>query len=93
MRLRQSVNAYLAMKAALTTARHHNRKPAIQFVAVPGLGTGVGALRHETAALQMWKAFSEVVLQTTSYPADFGEAQKNHRELNPDEINLWDRKP
>jgi len=90
MRLRQSVNAYLAMKAILAVAAAHNRDPAIETIAIPGLGTGVGGLPIETAAMQMWTAYSEVVLQVRSYPADFGEAQMRHVTLNPEEINLWD---
>ncbi len=90
MRLRQTVNAYLAMKAIVTVTRHHAEHPAIETVAIPGLGTGCGALHPETAALQMWMAYDEVVHGIPSYPRSFGEAQKCHYHLNPKEINLWD---
>jgi len=90
MRLRQSVNAYLAMKAILLTALRHDQVPGIASVAIPGLGTGVGALPYDTAAMQMWLAYSEVVQGGVSYPRDFGEAQKRHVALNPDQIRLWD---
>jgi len=90
MRLRQTVNAYLAMKAILSSALAHTAQPAIKKVAVPGLGTGCGALSSETAALQMWRAYEEVVLKKVIYPEDFGEAQKRHIYMNIDEINLWD---
>lgn len=89
MRLRQSVNAYLAMKAILLAARTHRLSPPISAVAIPGLGTGCGAMPPETAATQMWHAYREIVLGDGRYPADFGEAQRGHRDLNP-EINLWD---
>jgi O-acetyl-ADP-ribose deacetylase (regulator of RNase III) len=90
MVLRQSVNAYLAMKAILANALAHAELPGIERVAIPGLGTGVGSLRPEVAALQMWRAYEEVVLYRTPYPTDFDEAQHRHYELNPDEIRIWD---
>jgi O-acetyl-ADP-ribose deacetylase (regulator of RNase III) len=90
MRLRQSVNAYLAMKAVLTTAIGHGGSPPIETVAIPGLGTGCGALPPEVAATQMWTAYREVILGEWRYPADFGEAQKAHLQLNPEEIMIWD---
>ena len=87
MRLRQTVNAYLAMKAILTSALAH---PEINIITIPGLGTGCGHLSPETAALQMWTAYSEVVFGNTTYPADYGEAQRRHVNLNRDVINLWE---
>lgn len=90
MRLRQSVNAYLAMKAIIISVLSHLREPRIKTVALPGLGTGCGALTAPTAALQMWRAFQEVALGNHTFPADFGEAQRQHFILNRDEINFWD---
>lgn len=89
MRLRQSVNAYLAMKAILLAAVAHSASPVIHTVAIPGLGTGCGGLDAQTAAVQMWTAFREVVLDEGSYPPDFDAAQKSHLSLN-DEIMIWD---
>lgn len=89
MRLRQSVNAYLAMKAVVAAASGHAGSPPIRSLAVPGLGTGVGGLSAATAARQMWAAFRELVLNERDYPADFGEAQKAHLGLN-DAIMIWD---
>lgn len=90
MRLRQSVNAYLAMKAVLTTILSHQAAPPIESVAIPGLGTGCGGLAPKVAARQMWAAYREVVLGQWQTPADFGDAQKAHVDLNPEEIVLWD---
>jgi O-acetyl-ADP-ribose deacetylase (regulator of RNase III) len=90
MQLRQSVNAYLAMKAVLTSAMRHSGVPPIRSVAIPGLGTGCGALAPKTAATQMWTAYREVVLGEWQYPVDFGEAQGAHVQLNPEEIMIWD---
>ncbi len=89
MRLRQSVNPYLAMKAILTALMGHSGEPPIRTVAIPGLGTGVGRLSPGIAARQMWAGYAEVVLGTKPAPVDFAEAQSHHRNLN-EEINLWD---
>jgi O-acetyl-ADP-ribose deacetylase (regulator of RNase III) len=90
MRLRQTVNAYLAMKAILAVSLSHDGAPPITSVAIPGLGSGMGALPAEVTAAQMWSAFAEIVLGQVTYPADFEQAQKRHLRLNPDQINFWD---
>ncbi|WP_254510460.1 macro domain-containing protein [Anatilimnocola floriformis] len=90
MKLRQSINPYLAMKAILSTVIHHQLSPAINSVAIPGLGTGVGGMSAATAAWQMWQAYREVILWQTPYPTDFDEAQRRHLNLNRDEIKIWD---
>ena len=53
MRVRTSINAYLAMKALLLAARAHQAEIPIETGAVPGLGTGIGQLAPELAAAQM----------------------------------------
>ena len=90
MRLRQTVNAYIAMKAILSVVTSHTDQPKINTVAIPGLGTGCGALPPDIAALQMWTAYKEVVLGEIAFPEIFSEAQKRHYLLNPNEINIWD---
>jgi len=90
MKLRQSVNAYLAMKAVLLAARGHVLEPKIQTLAVPGFGTGVGGFNTETAARQMWQGFHDVEPGDSVYPGEFSDAQKDHVMLNPDEIKIWD---
>jgi O-acetyl-ADP-ribose deacetylase (regulator of RNase III) len=82
MRVRTSINAYLAMKAILTSARNHVLMPPIRIVAIPGLGTGVGQMSPEICAEQMWQAFREVVLGEGHPPENFAEAQKRHVQLN-----------
>jgi O-acetyl-ADP-ribose deacetylase (regulator of RNase III) len=58
-----SLNAYLAMRAALIAVLRHNASAsrAIRSVAVPGLGTGVGGLYPDEAAEQMRVAYASVV--------------------------------
>ncbi len=76
-----SVNAYLAMKAILVTARSH---PDIQSVAIPGLCTGVGKMPPKIAARQMYMAYLEVELGNRPSFEDFDEARKYQWKLNED---------
>jgi len=89
MQLRESINAYLAMKAVLCAALRHRADPPIQTVAIPGLGTGVGELDPSVAGRQMFLAYREVVRGEVEYPSGCGHAQQFHLNLNPDEIRLW----
>ncbi len=82
MRVRTSINAYLAMKAILVAARAHQTEIPIETVAVPGLGTGIGQLAPELAAAQMCQAYREVVLGEAKYPGSFAEAQRTHINLD-----------
>jgi O-acetyl-ADP-ribose deacetylase (regulator of RNase III) len=82
MRVRTSINAYLAMKAILIAARNHATQPPLQTVAIPGLGTGIGEMSPEICAGQMWQAFREVVMGEDQPPGNFAEAQKRHVQLN-----------
>jgi O-acetyl-ADP-ribose deacetylase (regulator of RNase III) len=84
MRVRQSVNAYLAMKAVLVAARAHAERPVIETIAVPGLATGTGGIPAPTAARQMRAAYDEVAGTADTFPDDFPQAQRTHRSLNPD---------
>ncbi|MBN2560998.1 MAG: macro domain-containing protein [Phycisphaerae bacterium] len=83
MHVKATINAYLAMRAILLAALHHSVEPAIDTVAVPGLGTGVGDLRHDIAARQMWTAYQEVILGLARFPQDLGQAVDAHLKLNP----------
>ena len=83
MRLKQTINAYLAMKAVLVAVLAHAQLPRIQTVAIPGLGTGCGELPAHIAAHQMWIAYEEVVLGRATYPNSVGDAQSRHFNLNP----------
>lgn len=82
MHIKTSINAYLAMKAILTTVLRHREKPEMNSVAIPGLGTGVGALAHESCAVQMYTAYKEIILGEFEFPKDFGAAQKAQLKLN-----------
>jgi O-acetyl-ADP-ribose deacetylase (regulator of RNase III) len=58
-----TINAYLAMRAALVAILHHNGTAArrIGSVGVPGLGTGVGGMDPDDAALQMRACYDAII--------------------------------
>ncbi len=64
-RVAGTLNAYLAMRAALVSALCHNKEKSakIQSVAIPGLCTGVGGMPVAEAALQMRAAYGMIVLE------------------------------
>ena len=87
MQVRGTVNAYLAMKAILTSAMAHACSPPIETVAIPGLGTGCGWMPAETAARQMWTAYRDIVLWEQAYPHTFDEAHWSKIDrLLPDQV-------
>jgi O-acetyl-ADP-ribose deacetylase (regulator of RNase III) len=61
----RTINAYLAMRAALVAVLRHNRlaERSIRTLAVPGLCTGVGGMSGNEAAEQMRMAYDSVVGQ------------------------------
>jgi O-acetyl-ADP-ribose deacetylase (regulator of RNase III) len=58
----RTINAYLAMRAALVAVLRHNAagRWAIRSLAVPGLCTGVGGMSYREAAAQMKAAYDNV---------------------------------
>lgn len=59
----QTLNAYLAFRAALLAIGRHNQSTGTQridSVVVPGLGTGIGAMDARRCAAQMRVAFDHV---------------------------------
>ncbi len=96
MRLRESVNPYLAARAVLLLIRHgvfpdgpfagEAVANVVKTVAFPGLGTGVGGIAPNTCAHQMQTAIDEVVLGGGSYPASWADAQARHQLLYTDRV-------
>ncbi len=94
MILANSVNPYLAARAALLLVRHGifpdgelQGTPvagAIASIAFPGLGTGVGRVGPNTCARQMRAAIEEVLLEKAPFPASWKEAQDRHQKLYTD---------
>src|SRR5262245_15573242 len=62
-RIAGTINAYLAMRAAFVATLRHNAGSAkrIESLGVPGLGTGVGGMDPDDAALQMRAAHDSVI--------------------------------
>jgi O-acetyl-ADP-ribose deacetylase (regulator of RNase III) len=80
-----SINAYLAMKAILIAAKKHEN---IEYVAIPGLCTGVGRMQPEICARQMLYAYREIELGEKLNFDNFGDAQKYHWNINPQGL-IW----
>jgi O-acetyl-ADP-ribose deacetylase (regulator of RNase III) len=61
--LDDTINAYLAMRAALVAVLRHNQGAGrpVRSLAVPGLCTGVGAMHPADAASQMRAAYDSVL--------------------------------
>jgi len=91
MILSDSVNPYLAARAALLLIKHGrfadgSRKGeavsrVVNHVAIPGLGTGVGQVEPGTCARQVRAAIDEVVLGKYEFPKSWREAQRRHQHL------------
>lgn len=77
MILKDSVNPYLAARAALIAAM---RSP-IKVLAIPGLGTGVGRVPPDICARQVRAAIDEVIVRKNEFPNSWREAQTRHQQL------------
>ena len=94
--LRDSVNPYLAARAALLLVRHgtftrgtYSEERIADFVdslAFPGLGTGVGRVGPNTCARQVRAAIDAVVLGRESFPMSWADAQTRHQGLYTDRV-------
>ncbi|MGB0840524.1 MAG: macro domain-containing protein [Chitinophagales bacterium] len=75
-----SINAYLSMKATLLEAKKH---PQIEYVAIPGLCTGIGRMPFQIAANQMFQAYVEIEQGEKMNFKNYETAQKYHWRINP----------
>ena len=71
MNVADTVNAYLAFRAAIRAIKQHNREQpdTIRTVLCPGLCTAIGRMPPEIAARQMAAAFEVCILNQTAGPA------------------------
>lgn len=78
-----TVNAYLALRAALIAARAFNRRSEtpIRSVLCPGMCTAIGRMPPERAARQMAAAYGVAVLGMENAPLTLGQAVDEHRRL------------
>jgi O-acetyl-ADP-ribose deacetylase (regulator of RNase III) len=96
MILKDTVNPYLAARAALLLIKHGTfaigplkGEPVaagVQSVAFPGLGTGVGRVGLDTCARQVRAAIEEVLLAPQPFPMNWADAQARHQQLYTDRI-------
>jgi O-acetyl-ADP-ribose deacetylase (regulator of RNase III) len=86
MRLGESVNPYLAVRAVFIAIIEHNshiknRKKRISSVIIPGMGIGTGKMPREIVAKQMKEAYDSIILGKKSFPKDWKEARASHNVL------------
>ena len=89
--LENSVNSYLAARAAFLLVQHgifpdgpsrgHRIDTVVRRLAVPGLGTGVGQIGANTCAWQVRCAFEHVFLGQHFSPRSWAEASAQHQAL------------
>ncbi len=79
----ETVNAYLAFRAALLAVVAHNAsgQPSISTVLCPGLGTSVGRMPVERCARQMRAAWDRVLGPGQPFPAHLAKAAEDERWL------------
>jgi O-acetyl-ADP-ribose deacetylase (regulator of RNase III) len=95
MILRESVNPYLATRAALLLVRFgmlwsgaesgRSIADVVHTVAFPGMGTGVGRVSPAVCARQMGAAIDEVLGWPRAMPRSWAEASEAHQLLYTDQ--------
>lgn len=96
MILRDSVNPYLAARAALLVVKHGVFRAGqfkgtpvsevVTSIGFPGLGTGVGQVGPAVCAHQVRTAIEDVLLEARPFPSTWAEAQARHQKLYTDRI-------
>jgi len=96
MVLTNTVNPYLATRAALLLIRHgvvasgaaagRRVSEVVRSVAFPGLGTGVGRVTPDVCARQVRAAIEEVAAGDARFPRTWDEAQERHQLLYTDRV-------
>jgi O-acetyl-ADP-ribose deacetylase (regulator of RNase III) len=96
MIIEQTVNPYLATRAALLLVRTavfaegslagELVADAVKSIALPGMGTGIGRVPFTVCARQMRAAIEEVVLGKVPFPRTWSEAQERHQKLYSDTL-------
>ncbi len=86
--LTASLNPYLAARATLLLAKHGTFRLGqrtgeavrdhVTSIAIPGLGTGVGAVDPTVCARQVKAAIEEVLLGRGGFPMSTNQARKRH---------------
>ena len=94
--LRDSVNPYLAARAALLLVKHglfaggtyegERVSDYVETVAFPGLGTGVGRVDPNTCAHQVRAAIDSALLGRSVFPGSWADAQQRPQRLYTDRV-------
>ena len=94
--LRDSVNPYLAARAAFLLVKHgiftertyagEKISDFVGSIAFPGLGTGVGRIGPNTCARQVRAAIDAVLLGQETFPMSWVDAQSRHQSLYTDRV-------
>lgn len=81
--IHDTVNVYLAFRAALLAVRRHNASTGhlIRSLLVPAFGTGIGGMDYARAARQMAAAYSAVLLGELRHMVDARAVWRHHHEL------------
>lgn len=79
----ETVNVYLAFRAALIAVQEHNRDASAKILTllVPGMGTGIGQVPVGRAARQMRAAYDTVIGGGRSVARDARRILRQHAEL------------
>jgi O-acetyl-ADP-ribose deacetylase (regulator of RNase III) len=91
MNLGETVNPYLAARAVFVLVTHgrfvsgtfagEQVSNRVQTVAMPGMGTGVGKVGHNTCAHQVRAAIDDILLAQYRMPQSWAEASERHQLL------------
>jgi len=87
MILRDTITVYLATRAVILLVLHGHFPDGravsedVSTVAMPGMGTGVGRVSPNTCARQMRAAVDDVLLNKSTFPSSWYEAQTRHQLL------------
>ena len=82
MTLENSPNPFLATRAVLQLIKDNEEaRNNIKTVTFPGMGTGVGQVKPEICAYQMFMAVEEIMFGKKEFPNTLWDAQWNHQDL------------
>ncbi len=84
--VKNTVNAYLAFRAALIAIKKWNVpaniEPRIESLICPGLGTAIGQIPPFACAKQMYEAYKAIWLDQPIVPKDCADIFYHHQELS-----------
>jgi len=87
MRLKESVNVYLAIRAVFVAIDEFNKSNLInsdnliKSVIIPGMGIGSGRMPYDIAAKQAKRAYESILYGKTQFPEEWNEAVQRHKDL------------